>query len=107
MTRALREYDLDGAPNEAPVTVTSGNRIVAAETPGSAIAVFLPPHNFFRPRETTFNLGYNWYRKDNAAAFSFGVGEAEEESGGPARSSACRCIFTPNLLPLNPPWKRP
>jgi hypothetical protein len=82
VTNRWQEYRFGGAPDEAPVTVTSSNRIVAAEAAGGAIAAFPPPHNFFWARETSFNLGYNWYRKDNAAAFSFGVREAEEEGGG-------------------------
>jgi hypothetical protein len=79
ITNRWQDYQLGGAPNEAPVTVTSSNRIVGVEAAGGAIAAFPPPHNFFWARETTFNLGYNWYRKDNAATFSFGVREAEEE----------------------------
>ena len=82
ITNRWQEYRLGGAPNEAPVIVTSSNRIVAAEAAGGAIAAFPSPHNFFWARETTFNLGYNWYRKDSAATFSFGVREAEEEGGG-------------------------
>ena len=82
VTNRWQDYRLGGAPNEAPVIVTSSNRIVAAESAGGAIAAFPPPHNFFWARETTFNLGYNWYRKDSAATFSFGVREAEEEGGG-------------------------
>ena len=82
VTNRWQEYRFGGAPNEGPVTVTSSNRIVASEAAGGAIAAFPPPHNFFWARETSFNLGYNWYRKDNAAAFSFGVREAEEEGGG-------------------------
>ncbi|MGA3234707.1 MAG: hypothetical protein ABSG03_00275 [Bryobacteraceae bacterium] len=82
VTNRWQEYRFGGAANEAPVTVTSSNRIVAAEAAGGAIAAFPPPHNFFWARETSFNLGYNWYRKDSAAAYSFGVREAEEEGGG-------------------------
>jgi hypothetical protein len=81
VTNQWREYSLDGAPNEQPVTVTSSNRIVAAQSAGGAIAAFPPPHNFFWARETSFNLGYNWYRKDDSATFSFGVREAEAEGG--------------------------
>ncbi len=44
-----------------------------------SIAIFPPPHNFFWAREIAINLGYNWYRKDNDATFSFGVRQAEHE----------------------------
>ncbi len=91
ITNRWQEYRLGGAPNEASVTVTSSNRILAARAAEGAIAVFPPPHNFFWARETSFNLGYNWYRKDNLSTFSFGVREAEEEvsaavQGGEDRS---------------------
>ena len=90
ITNRWQEYRLGGAPNEAPVTVTSSNRIVAAQSAGGAIAAFPPPHNFFWARETSFNLGYNWYRKDDAATFSFGVREAEEEASGAAQGGEDR-----------------
>jgi len=79
-TGRWQEYRFGGPPNPGPVTVTSGNRIVAAEVPGGAIAAFPPPHNFFWARETSYNLGYNWYRQDSDSSFSFGVREAEEEA---------------------------
>jgi hypothetical protein len=81
--------DTNGRPKESrfggpadlwPVTVTSNNRIVAADVPGGGIAAFPPPHNFFWARETSYNLGYNWYRKDSGSSFSFGVRQAEEEA---------------------------
>ena len=46
---------------------------------GGSIAAFPPPHNFFWARETEFNLGYNWYRKDSDTSFAFGVRQAEGE----------------------------
>jgi hypothetical protein len=73
---------LGAASTSEPVTIVSGNRILAAELGGGAIAAFPPPHNFFWARETSFNLGYNWYRKDSAGTFAFGVRQAEEEAGG-------------------------
>ena len=41
--------------------------------------MFPPPHNFFWAREIAINLGYNWYRKDSDASFSFGIRQAEHE----------------------------
>jgi hypothetical protein len=74
-----QEYRFGAAPNEAPVTVKTSNRLLAAEVPGGSIAAFPPPHNFFWARETDYNLGYNWYRKDSVSSFSFGVRQAERE----------------------------
>jgi len=79
---ARQELRLNGAPAGGAVTVVSGNRILAVETAGGSLAAFPPPHNFFWARETSFNLGYDWYRKDDAAKFAFGVRQAEEEVSG-------------------------
>jgi hypothetical protein len=73
------DYQFGGARNDALVPLKTANRLVAAEVPGGSIAVFPPPHNFFWARETEFNLGYNWYRKDSEASFAFGVRQAEGE----------------------------
>ena len=43
------------------------------------IAAFPPPHTFFWAREVATNLGYNWYRKDSDASFSFGIRQAEKD----------------------------
>ena len=51
----------------------------SVEGAGGSIAAFPPPHNFFWARETEFNLGYNWYRKDSDTSFAFGVRQAEGE----------------------------
>jgi hypothetical protein len=73
------DYLFGGARNETLVPLKTANRLVAVETSGGAIAAFPPPHNFFWARETEFNLGYNWYRKDSDAAFAFGIRQAEGE----------------------------
>jgi hypothetical protein len=69
-----------GAINDGPVALVAGNRLVAAESQGGSIAVFPPPHNFFWAREIDTNLGYDWYRKDSASSFSFGIRQAENEA---------------------------
>jgi len=79
LTNAWQEYRFGGPPQEAPVIVKTANRLLAAEQAGGAIAAFPPPHNFFWARETSYNLGYNWYRKESDASFSFGVRQAESE----------------------------
>ena len=72
-------YEFGGAVNQSEVTVQASNRILVAEGKGGSIAVFPPVHNFFWAREIDFNLGYNWYRKDSDASFSFGVRQPEAE----------------------------
>ena len=73
------DYEFGGPKNESLVPLKTANRLVAAEVPAGSIAAFPPPHNFFWARETEFNLGYNWYRKDSDNSFSFGVRQAEGE----------------------------
>jgi hypothetical protein len=76
---AWQEYRLGGAPNDGAVVLKASNRTVVAETRAGSIAAFPPPHTFFWAREIETNLGYNWYRKDNARSFSFGIRQAERE----------------------------
>ena len=73
------DYQFGGVKNDALVPLKTANRLVAADVPGGSIAAFPPPHNFFWARETEFNLGYNWYRKDSDTSFAFGVRQAEGE----------------------------
>ena len=80
MANTWQEYRFGGTPNSGPVTLKASNRLVVAEGPGGSIAAFPPPHNFFWSRETAFNLGYVWYRKDGPSSFSFGVREPDREA---------------------------
>jgi hypothetical protein len=79
LTNLWQDYRFGAAPNENPITIKTSNRLLAAEAPAGSIAAFPPPHNFFWARETDYNLGYNWYRKDSASSFSFGIRQAESE----------------------------
>jgi hypothetical protein len=79
LTNLWQEYRLGGPPNEGPVVVKSSSRLLAAETAGAALAAFPPPHTFFWARETSYNLGYNWYQKESGSSFSFGIRQAERE----------------------------
>lgn len=74
-----QEYRFGGTPNDGPVTLKAANRTVLAETRTGTIAAFPPPHTFFWAREIETNLGYNWYRKDGAGSYSFGIRQAERE----------------------------
>ena len=80
-TNLRQEYLFGGARHQRARPVTSANRLLVAErgTAGS-IAAFPPPHNFFWTRETSRNLGYNWYRKDSDTTFSFGIRQSESET---------------------------
>ena len=73
------DYQFGGLKNNDVVALKAANRIAAAEVPGGTIVAFPPPHNFFWARETEFNLGYNWYRKDSDTTYAFGVRQAEGE----------------------------
>ena len=75
-----QEYRFGGARNEGPVPLRSANRLVVAEGADGALAALPPPHSFFWSRETAFNLGYAWYRKDSATAFSIGVRQPDNEA---------------------------
>ena len=79
ITNLWQDYHLGSAADDAPVTLKTSNRIVVAEGPSGSIAAFPPPHTFFWARETSYNLGYDWYRKDDGTTFSFGVRQAESE----------------------------
>lgn len=65
--------------NKGPVALTAANRLVAVQQPGGSIAAFPPPHKFFWSREAAVNLGYNWFRKDTATSYSFGIRQSEHE----------------------------
>ena len=75
-----QSYWFGGAKNERESPLKTRNRVVIAELgKAGSIAAFPPPHNFFWARESAHNLGYNWYRKDSASSFSFGIRQAENE----------------------------
>lgn len=75
-----QSYWFGGANNERESPLKTKNRVVIAELgKAGSIAAFPPPHNFFWARESARNLGYNWYRKDSATSFSFGIRQAENE----------------------------
>ncbi|MPZ17326.1 MAG: hypothetical protein GEV06_05360 [Luteitalea sp.] len=79
LTNREQDYRFGGTVNEAPATVWSSNRLIAAELEGGSIAAFPPPHSFYWARESEQNLGYSWYRKDSDSSFSFGMRQAEKE----------------------------
>jgi hypothetical protein len=75
-----QSYALGGAKNDQEAPLKTSNRLVIAELGNhGSIGAFPPPHNFFWARESAFNLGYNWYRKDGDTSFSFGIRQAENE----------------------------
>ena len=74
-----QDYRLGAGVNANPAILQASNRLVIAEGPGGSIAAFPPPHRFFWSREVEFNLGYNFYQKDSASSFSFGIRQSESE----------------------------
>jgi hypothetical protein len=79
VARAWQKYEFGGSPNEEPVALRARNRLAVVETAGGSLAVFPPPHKFFFGREIELNLGYVFYRKDDARSFSVGVRQADRE----------------------------
>jgi hypothetical protein len=75
-----QDFRFGGTKNDGPVPLRANNRLVIAEGAAGSIAAFPPPHNFFWSRETAFNLGYNWYRKDSDSSFSFGIRQPDAEA---------------------------
>lgn len=78
-SRAWQKYEFGGAPNHEPVALRARNRLAIVETEHGSIAVFPPSHKFFFAREVELNLGFVWYRKDDANSFSIGVRHADRE----------------------------
>ena len=74
-----QRYSFGGVNNDTIVPLKAANRLLIAETKGASLAVFPPPHTFFFTREVDTNLGYVWYRKDEASRFAIGVRQADGE----------------------------
>ncbi len=79
LKNSSQELALGDATAANAVTVKTNNRVLAAAVSGGSIAVFPAPHTYFWARETDYNLGYNWYRKDSKSSYSFGIRQAERE----------------------------
>jgi hypothetical protein len=79
VARGWQKVEFGGSPNMDPVGLRARNRLAIVETAGGSIAVFPPPHKFFFGREIELNLGYVWYRKDDAGSYSVGVRQADRE----------------------------
>jgi len=74
-----QRYAFGGVKNDTIVPLRAANRILVAEGKGGSLAVFPPPHTFFFAREVETNLGYVWYRKDDALRFAFGIRQGDRE----------------------------
>jgi hypothetical protein len=79
VARSWQKYEFGGSVNQDPVALRARNRLAILETEGGALAIFPPPHKFFFAREIEANLGFVWYRKDDARSFSAGIRQAEQE----------------------------
>lgn len=80
-SQVWQQEDFGGDVNEQPVNVRARNRVEMLEAGAGSLAVFPPPHKFFFARENEVNLGYVYYRKDSAGAFSLGVMQPEHGEG--------------------------
>lgn len=74
-----QQYAFGAVKNETIVPVKAANRVLIAEGRAGSLAVFPSPHTFFFTREIDTNLGYVWYRKDDANRFGLGIRQADGE----------------------------
>jgi hypothetical protein len=80
-SRDLQKYEFGGAPNNEQVNLRARNRLEILDTPHGSLAVFPAPHKFFFARENEVNLGFVYYRKDDAGSFSLGIMQPEKGEG--------------------------
>ena len=80
-SQVWQEEDFGGDVNEAPVNLQARNRLEILDTGAGSLGVLPPPHKFFFARENEVNLGYVYYRKDDAGTFSLGVMQPEHGEG--------------------------
>src|SRR6185437_179302 len=76
-----QKYEFGGAPNKDQVNLRARNRLEILDAPKGSLAVFPAPHKFFFARENEVNLGYVYYRKDDAGSSSLGVMQPERGEG--------------------------
>jgi hypothetical protein len=79
--REDQKYEFGGAPNNDQVNLRARNRLEILDTAHGSLAVFPAPHKFFFARENEVNLGYVYYRKDDAGSFSLGIMQPEKGEG--------------------------
>jgi len=79
--RDWQKYEFGGASNNEPVNLRARNRLEILSTPNGSLAVFPASHKFFFARENEVNLGYVYYRKDDAGSFSLGIMQPEIGEG--------------------------
>ncbi|HVZ28263.1 MAG TPA: hypothetical protein VG798_06365, partial [Rhizomicrobium sp.] len=79
--RQWQHYSFGGAPNQDLVGLRARNRLEILDTGAGSLAVFPPPHKFFFARESEVNLGFVYYRKDDAGSISLGAMQPERSEG--------------------------
>ncbi len=79
--RGWQEEKFGGEPNQNPVNLRARNRLEILDSGEGSLGIFPPPHKFFFAREDGVNLGYVYYRKDDASSFSLGVMQPEQGEG--------------------------
>jgi hypothetical protein len=81
VARQWQKEAFGGAPNHDPVNLRARNRLEILDTGSGSLGIFPTPHQFFFARENEVNLGYVYYRKDDAGSFSLGVMQPEHGEG--------------------------
>jgi hypothetical protein len=79
--RGWQHYAFGGSVNQEAVGLQARNRLAILEAHGGSLAFLPPSHKFFWSREIETNLGYVYYRKDSATAFSIGARQPDREVG--------------------------
>ena len=74
-----QKYEFGGTPNIDSVPLRARQRAVVVEGASGSIAAFPPPHKFFFSRQVEINLGYVYYRKNDATSFAVGVRHADRD----------------------------
>jgi len=70
----------DRPPHPMRIPLRTGNRLVVAEQgQAGSIVVFPPPHKFFWARNSSANMGYNWFRRDSATSYAVGIRQNDIE----------------------------
>jgi len=69
-----------GPPHPTKIPLRTANRLVVAEQgEAGSLVVFPPPHKFFWARNSSANMGYNWYRRDSATSYAVGIRQNDTE----------------------------
>ena len=103
-----QSYSFGGGVNTDKAALIAANRVaVAQQGNAGSIAAFPPPHKFFWSREVAINMGYNWYRKDSATSYGFGIRQNEHEDDSENQANWALYSARPGTEQLMPVYLYP